>query len=214
MLKYFITTDPYSDVSSYNYMLEALKNNKVQYKEFISTKPPYNWYINTDYKPIFVNYDNGEKNDMRFLVAKIQPLRPNEEYLLKRRETDGSSAAGIEKFIENSVFSRAKNKYALCFRYKSKQELFQLSQKIKNNKIYLLGTFKGRKLAITYNKYAVEEISPSYIMQEKEENMYNGLGEFEMAINYFGLKKRDKIIKYTQTPYIMNGKYYPTKLNI
>jgi len=214
LLKYFITADPYSSATDYNYMIQALKNNKVQYNEFISTKPPYSWYINTDQKPMFINYDTGEKNDIRFLVSKIQPLRPNEEYLLKRRETDGDSAKAIVKFIENSVFNSAKNKYALCFRYKSKEELFQLTQKIRNNKIYLIGTYKGRKLAISYNKYTVGEITPSYIMQEKQENQYNGTGEFEMAINYFGLKNKDKIIKYTQTPYIMNGKYYPTKLNI
>lgn len=212
MLKYYINTDPYTEVQEYNSIIEALKNNQVQYNEFISTKPPYNWYINTDHKPVFINYDEGTKNEIRFLVTKVQPLRPNEEYALKRRETDGSSQAGITKFIYNDVFKIVKNKYALCFRYKSKQELFEITRKIKNNKIYLLGTYKGRQLALTYNKYVQGEISPSYIITEKQENEYNGIGEFEMAINYFGLKNKDKIIKYTQTPYIMNGKYYPTKI--
>jgi len=213
MLKYFITSDPFYDIDRYNDTLMALKNNNIEYEEFISTKPPYNWFINTNHLPIYINYELANSNSMRFLVTKVKPLRANEEYILKRRETDGSGASALTKFIYNDVFKNVKNKYVLCFRYKSKSELFELSTKIPNTKIYTIGTYKGRTLAITYNKYIQGELNPSYIITEKPESELNGLGEFEMEINYKGLKKKDKILKYTETAYIENGKYYPVKIN-
>jgi hypothetical protein len=213
-MKHFISTDMYYDTNTYNDIIQALKNNKVPYKEFISTKVPYNWYINTDELPKFINYDLANSNQERFLVSKVQPLRANEEYVLKRRETDGSSQEALNKFIYNDVFKNVINKYALCFRYKSKQELFEITRNIPA-KIYLIGTYKnGWKLAITYNKYIKAEISPDYVVLEKDAKEMNALGEFELMINYLGLKKKDKIIKYTETPYIKGGKYYPTRINI
>jgi len=211
--KHFISTDLYYDIDTYNDIIQALNNNKIKYKEYISTKVPFSWYINTDELPKFINYDLANSNQQRFLVSKINPLRANEEYLLKRRNTDGSSIQALNKFVYNDVFKNVINKYALCFRYKSKEQLFELTRKIPS-KIYLIGTYKnGWKLGITYNKYVKAEITPDYIVQEKEAKEMNSFGEFEMMINYKGLKKKDKIEKYTETPYIYKGKYYPVKIN-
>jgi len=211
-LKHFITIDPYYSVTEYSEAIEALKNNDIEYYEYINVKPPYNWYINTDSLPVFMNYDIITQNQERFLVQKTTPLFANEEYLLKRRETDGSGLAAVKKFILNDVFTENIG-YALCFRYKSRVELQDITRKLKT-RVYLLGTYKGWKLAITFNKYIKGEIPPDFIVQEKQENELNGLGEFELMINYKGLKKKDTIRKYTATAYIDNGKVHPIRKNI
>lgn len=213
MFKYYITIDPFMSIKEYSNVITALNNNNVKYNEFISTKPPYNWYINLNELPIMVNYDIGTPNDNRFLVSKVKPLRPNEFYKLKRRETDGTSQASLEKFIYNDAFKDVKNKYAICFRYKSNVELQELTRKL-GIRVYKLGTYRGRQLAIGYNKYIKGEITPEYIVMEKLPKEMNNIGEFEMMINYKWLNSKDKIIKYTQTPYVENGKLNQTKVNI
>lgn len=211
-LKYFITLDPYYNISEYTEAIEALKNNRIEYYEYVNTKPPYNWYINVDILPIFMNYDIATKNQERFLVSKTRHLFPNEEYLLKRRETDGSGIASVKKFITNDVFTED-IKYALCFRYKSIVELQDITRKL-NTRIYILGNYRGWNLAMTFNKYIKGEIPPDFVVLEKLENELTGLGEFERAINYKGLKKMDTVKKYTATTYIENGKIYPIRKNI
>jgi len=215
MHKYFITIDPFTDISGYDEAINALNNNQIEYNEFLSIKPPYNWYINIDKLPIMVNYEIGTNQDIRFLISKVTPLRPNEEYLLKRRDTDGSGEASVQKFIYNDVLNpkNIKNKYALIFRFKSKEELQTISRDL-NARIYILGTYKGRKLAFTNNIYVAGEITPSFIIVEKQKKELNKLGELELELSYKGLKSKDKLLKNTSTPYVEDGKYFPTKVNL
>ena len=77
----FYTIDPYYPNSFYNECKESLKNNNVDFQEFINIKSPFEWYFRLDKEPIIVNYDKSSDSSSRWMVNIIKPLRPNEEYI-------------------------------------------------------------------------------------------------------------------------------------
>lgn len=198
----FYTIDSYYSVKFYNSTKEALKNNQVNFKEFINIKTPFNWYFKLDdnIKPIMVNYDEIQKN--RFLVSKVQTLRPNEEYLLQRREDD--SGQNIKKYIFNDAFRDAEE-YGILFHIKNKDELLRISKEYPG-KIYYLGKYYDNKFRVCLcnNNMIKNFITPDQILLEKTPEMKEP-GRFESEFNYRILKLKDYIVKYTETIYAMNG---------
>ncbi len=196
----FYTLDSYYSVKFYNSAKEALKNNSVEFTEFIDTKSPYKWYFKIDTKPIMVNYDEVQKN--RFFVRKVQALRPNEEYLLQRREDDGGT--NIKKYIFNDAFRDAEE-YGIFFHIKSKDELVKLSKDFPG-KIYYLGKYYDNKFRVCLcnNSMIKNYINPGQILLEKTPEMKEP-GRFEAEFNYRVLKLNDYIVKYTETIYASNG---------
>ena len=198
----FYTLDNYYGVKFYNSCKEALKNNQVQFKEFIEIKSPYKWYIQLpeNIQPIMVNYD--EKQKYRFLVPKVQALRPNEEYLLQRREDD--SGANIKKYIYNDAF-RDSEEYGIFFSIKGRDELIKLSKDFPG-KIYYLGKYYDNKFRVCLcNNVMIKNfISPGQILLEKTTDMKEP-GRFEAEFNYKVLKLNDFLVKYTETIYAQNG---------
>ena len=198
----FYTLDNYYSVKFYNQVKEALKNNNIKFSEFINIKTPYNWYFKLvdTIKPIMVNYDEIQKN--RFLVRKVQTLRPNEEYLLQRREDD--SGANIKKYIFNDAFRDAEE-YGILFHIKSKDELLKLSKDFPG-KIYYLGKYYDNKFRVCLcnNNMIKNYIQPDQILLEKTPEMKEP-GRFEAEFNYRVLKLNDYIVKYTETIYAQNG---------
>lgn len=198
----FYTLDNYYSVKFYNSTREALKNNQIQFKEFIEIKSPYQWFFKLadNLKPIMVNYDEKEK--YRFLVQKVQALRPNEEYLLQRREDD--AGASIKKYIFNDAFRDAEE-YGILFNIKSKDELLSISKEFPG-KIYYLGKYYDNKFKVCLcnNNMIKNYISPDQILLEKTPEMKEP-GRFEAEFNYRVLKLKDYIIKYTETIYALNG---------
>ena len=198
----FYTLDNYYSVKFYNQVKEALKNNNIKFSEFINIKTPYNWYFKLvdTIKPIMVNYDEIQKN--RFLVRKVQTLRPNEEYLLQRREDD--SGANIKKYIFNDAFRDAEE-YGILFHIKSKDELLKLSKDFPG-KIYYLGKYYDNKFRVCLcnNNMIKNYIQPDQILLEKTPEMKEP-GRFEAEFNYRVLKLNDYVVKYTETIYAQNG---------
>jgi len=204
--KFYITFDEtISNINEFNIILLALKQHNIPYNIFISTRAPYNWYINMDYEPLTRFYTLASKPQQRWLVSVITPLNPSESNKLKRRNFDNSLDT-IKQFIINDVFNDVINNYAVVFKYSSNQELLNLSKNIKDTKIYILGTYKRNiKLALCTNMYALSYISNDKIIVQKKENEMNKPGEFEAYINYVGLLNRTKILKYFETEYFING---------
>ena len=198
----FYTLDNYYSVKFYNQVKEALKNNNIKFSEFINIKTPYNWYIKLadTIKPVMVNYDEIQKN--RFLIRKVQTLRPNEEYLLQRREDD--SGANIKKYIFNDAFRDAEE-YGILFHIKSKDELLKLSKDFPG-KIYYLGKYYDNKFRVCLcnNNMIKNYIQPDQILLEKTPEMKEP-GRFEAEFNYRVLKLNDYVVKYTETIYAQNG---------
>lgn len=197
----FYTIDNYYDINFYNSAKEALKNNKVDFNEFIEIKPPYNWYFKLpdNLKPVLVNYDEKEK--YRFLVQKVRSLRPNDEYVLQRRTDDSGSA--IQKYIYNDAF-RDSSEYGIFFNINSKDSLLSISKQFPG-KIYYLGKYYNKfRVCLCNNPMIKNYIDQSQILMEKEPEMKE-IGRFEAEFNYRVLKLKDSIIKYSETIYAING---------
>jgi len=203
--KSFFTIDPYTSVIQYNESLEALKNNKINYVEYISTLGPYNWYLSLEKSqyPIMMNYEKMNNTIWKQCVSKVLPLRPNDVYLLYRR----GEKKDIAKYIENDVFKQARNNNSIVFKIKTKEETLSLS-KIYGT-IYPLGVyFNGSiKLAICFNSEIKNSLTSDRILVEMGSHKP---GELEKEINYRALRNQDKIIKYSITPYFKDGKFHQT----
>lgn len=210
----YVTLDPYYNNQFYNEAKEALKNNKIDFKEFISIKPPFNFYFGLDdsLSPLMVNYDEANKSDEKWLINKVIPVRAVDEYILLRRESD-SSANSIKKFIYNEPLKfAAKSNYACFFNIKSRNQVIEIS-KLYPFKIWYLGKYY-------YNRYkiglALEDIIKNFvpeedILLEKNDGEFNEIGRFEAALNYRVFLQKERLIKYSMTPYIENGQYFKTQ---
>lgn len=208
----FFTIDPYYPSTFYNECLEALKNNKINYNEFISVKSPYNWFLNVDRYPIMLNYDIPTKQDNKFLVSKVIPLKEGERYLLQRRNDDTST--GILKYIENQPFTESRlSEYSVFFRFGSKEELIKITKEFPD-KIWFLGKYFNNTInvALCNNIMIKNYLKPDQILLEKKPEHKNP-GYFEADFNFKILKQKDFIKKYTETTFVQNGIIAKPKLN-
>lgn len=198
----FYTIDEYYDVNFYNQAKEALKNNNINFSEFLEIKNPYRWFFKLPdkVKPIMVNYDEISKN--RFLVRKVVALRPNEEYLLQRRNS--SEGSNITRYIYNDAFEDAKD-YGIFFNIKNKEELLRISKEYPG-KIYYLGKYYGNRfrVCLVNNPMIKNYINPDQILLEKTPDMKEP-GRFEAEFNFKVLKQNDYIYKTIETIYAENG---------
>ena len=199
----FITIDPYYDVNFYNQCKESLKNNKVEFTEFLEIKSPYRWFfkLSNEIIPIMVDYDEIDK--IRFLVRKVQALRPNEEYLLQRRGS--SEGTNITRYIYNDAFNDAKD-YGIFINISGRDELVRLSREFPG-KIYYLGKYYDNKfrVCLVNNPMIKNYILPNQILLEKTPDMKEP-GRFEAEFNYKILKFNDFIYKTSETIYSQDGK--------
>ena len=209
----FITIDPYYPISFYNECKEALKNNGISFQEFISIKAPFDWYLKIDEKPIMVNYDELKKQQERFLVSKVKPLTPNEEYLLIRR-SDDEGQKGMLKYVENEPLKQARmSEYAVFFNADSKEQLMRITRE-SGIKVWYFGKyFNNRfKVALCTNKMILNFISPEDILIEKNGQEMKEPGRFESELNFKVFRQQDYLKKYTETAYFADGKYFPVKI--
>ena len=201
----YITLDDYYTTLEYNQSIQALKNNNKEFKEFISIKSPFNWYIKIDEEPIMVNYDLAKKSDVRFLVNKVQTLKDNEEYLFQRKD-DSNSSKGVTKYSENIPLREARfSDYSCFFNAINQEQLIQISKELPV-KIYYFGRYlKKYKVCLCTNKMILNFINKDQILLEKEQKQEPG--RFEAELNYKVFKNLDFLDKYTFTPYFENGSY-------
>lgn len=205
-----LTIDPYYNIEQYNEGLSALKNNSVEYKEFISTKTPFNWFLELPQLPIMTNFDEVNKTEAKFLIAKVLPARANEEYLLQRRNSDDGYKA-LEKFTLNEPLRLGKDGYACFFNIRNKEQLIDLSR-LFPDKIWYFGKYRNKfKVAYCTNAMIKNFIPKEDILVEKSGGD-RGIYDLEVELNFKIFRLQDRLLKYTETPYFMNGKYYPVKI--
>jgi len=201
----FITIDPYYTTQFYNECLAALKNNSIDYREYINIKPPYNWYLEIEETPILVNYDLATDSESRWMVNTVKPLRPSDEYLLLRREND-KGASALLKFIENEPLKKARlSKYAVFFNVQSYENALSISKEYPG-RIWYLGKYYNNKyrVCLALNETIKAFINDSDIILEKENNTP---GQFEADLNFKVFRKFDRLIKFTETPYFEDGNF-------
>ncbi len=208
----FITIDPYYDIEFYNHCKEALKNNSVEFREFISIKPPYSWYLELEQNPIMVNYDFASNAETRWLVSTVLPLRAVDEYHYLRRNNDSGRNA-LLKFIENEPLKESRaSDYAVFFTVKNKEELEKITRDYPE-KIWYFGKYYNNKyrVCLATHESISGFLSPSQILLEKTSDLSEP-GRFESELNWKIFRGSDFLIKFSETPYFESGFYHRPKI--
>lgn len=201
-----ITIDPYYDVNFYNECKEALSNNGVQYKEYISTKPPYYYYFDVSNPPTFINYDVADKSYTRYLVNIVKPLKPNDAYIYMRRDAYSNLKALNHYAINEPLAAAAKTGEGIFFAAE-KEEILRISKEYPR-KIWFMGRYFNRKYKIFF---ADKLIIKNYINLENilvQGNDFSSPTELEVKLNFNIFREKDRLEKLSSTPYVLNGKYY------
>lgn len=208
----FITTDQYYDIKFYNESKEALKNNGVEFQEFVNIKPPYDWYFSMDETPVMVNYDRATGSELRWMISLVKPLRPNEEFQLTRRDKDTGKKA-ILKYGENQALKEARESpYAVFFTVKNREEAESISAEIPT-KIWYMGKYYNNKFRVCLATHEIIEgfLRPDQILMKKEKAMSEP-GKFESELNWRIFRGNDYLLKFTETPYFLKGRYNRIKI--
>lgn len=201
-----ITLDQYYDVNQYNEFLNALSNNGIPVVEYINIKPPYNWYLDVPYRPMFVNFDEIAKGQERFLVSKVQPLRANDEVILYRR-TDGIGKLTSRYFENQPLIDVRTSGFGVFFFIKNREEGIKLSKDCPVKIWYFGKYFKNRyRLCLCSSNLILAYLKDSQILLINNGN-FKELGSFEAYLNYKVFLNQDKLVKYTLMPYFENGQY-------
>jgi hypothetical protein len=209
----YINIDEFYETKEYNRIISSLKNNGVEFKEFVYTKPPYNWVIgvNQEDRPKFIDYEEMPRSEARFLVSRVLPQRSEHIFPLTRRDQD--NPRDFEKFTLNDTWKDVKNaKHLVIFKYANAEELIKLTGELKT-KIYYIGKQGRYKMCIGYHPYIASKIASDRILYEKtgkELKGFRNISAIEADFNYTTLHRNYKLSgKYPETTYWMNGKKYP-----
>lgn len=203
----FYSIDEYYDVEFYKQVLEALKNNRVDFKEYISTIAPYNFIIECSDKPSFINYDEVPSNKTRFLVNLITPLTPSSAYIYERRNSIVNLDAVKHYAINDALGSAQITKEGIFF-HATKEEILRISKEFPR-KIYYFGRYFNNR----YNLFFSDSLMiKNYINSEDilvESNNFKMASELETELNFKVFREKARLFKISETPYVINGRYYP-----
>lgn len=207
----YYTIDPFYDVNFYNSCKQALKNNKVQFTEYMSIIAPYHWYLKLPHKPMLLNFKELSIPERRFLVSLVKPLQPNDEYRYFRRKGDFDKFCG--KFAYNDAYKDCeKTGFGCFFTVNSENEFKEISKKLKNIKIWYLGKYlKMRYKVCLCSSKDIMLIVPRERILGKYEKGKNTLERTEADLNYVHFKLQDRIEKMSLTPYCLNGLFVKPK---
>jgi len=218
MIKY-ITLDDYYTVDQYNEFLEAARNNKVEFKEYILIKPPFSRFIQIDSEdlPKFINYEFASKTEMNFLISALIPVESNEYYLLQRR--DGMDKAYEKYTAPVPLRNMQSKKNVIVFKGTSDSELRDLSRE-SGLKFYKWGHARGVDILVCFSPYIKGFISETRILLDFGKESDSGLkrgpkvptyGKLEYYLNTQFLIKTKLENKSSQLAYFDKGKYNPVK---
>ena len=205
----FISIDDYYDIDFYNDALMALEENGVQYSEHIlfqnSSIPKY--CLNLPSAPLMVHYNSLLPEEEKYLVSKVIPIDANSSVELYRKH--GDFGKGIRKEIYlNDAFLSIEN-YAAFINISSKEEALKLSKDIPLKIWYLGKYFNKYKVCLITSDYFIPALKESQILLEKTEKM--STVRFEQEFNFNVLHRKDRLIKYSKTPYFEGGIFYKPK---
>ena len=202
----FLTIDDYYDTNFYNECIEALKNNKVEFNEFISTAAPYNFYfeVQDDDSPKFINYDEVPRSYNRFLVNKIIALNPKDDYIYQRRTTYVNKAA-LDHYAVNDALETAEQSGEGIFFTATKEEILKISKEYPR-KMFYMGRYFNRKYKVyfTDNLIVKNYLTKNQILVES--NSFNHVTDLETELNLKIFHLKDRLVKLSETPYVLKGK--------
>ena len=220
----FITFDNYYDVNTYNQFISSAIQNKIDFRQFVTVQPPYNWFLmlKDEDLPKFLVYDFATSSEMKYLLSVIRPTRPDEGYQIERRQGQGTQ---YWNYVTPKPFKNlSSKKYLVVFYTKDNHMLRDISKNLGKTgskiKIYQLPRKteqKGYFINVCFNPYIKSFISKTNILLEYSDedksiqDVPKQWSQVEFDINYFKLVQ-DKILDKTYNlPYYENGVYYPLK---
>ena len=202
----FITMDPYYDINFYNECLHALENNDVNFKEYISTKPPYEYYIEIDNKPMFINYDAVNDSYSKWLVNIVKALKPNDDYIYLRRDSIVNLKAINHYAINDALRTGVKTGEGIFFT-STKEDILKISKNFPR-KIYYFGRYFNNKYRVFFSDSLLIQ---NFLNQDQilvSSKSFKSITELEVDLNYNVFHEKDRLEKLSETPYVLNGKYH------
>lgn len=201
-----ITIDPFYNLEMFDRVLQSLKNNNIKPELFIDIRSPHNWWIDVEKTP-FLDCIEAKRDDYRFMVSKVKPVRIEQEYRC-RRKFDEISFKGVTKHAINDAFRNGqKSENAYFINVNNFQHAVDLSKKY--GKIWWLGYYDNRRFRVCLctNPYIEMEKNINILTTKKENS--GSILKCELFLNEHIFQFRDRIKKYYETPYFLNGKYIP-----
>jgi len=214
----FITFDKYYNVNQYNNFLISARNNKIDYVQYISIKPPHHRYLKIDkkYVPNFLNYDICDKSYKKWLISTIIPLYSNEYYFLQRKIGQDNN---FEQYVTpKELLNISEENRLIIFKSNSTSFIRNISSQTYDN-IFELTKSKEKKynIYLTTDDSIINEIGNSNILMS-----FNNIGiyhnetipkyyELEYLLNYYIFNKYKIENKTYKLSYWRNGQYFPIK---
>lgn len=202
-----VTIDDYYSVNFYNQCLQALKNNGVEFDEFISSVAPYRFYLRVDQPPTFVNYDEVSTSFERHLVSIIKPLKPSDDYLYLRRESF-QDKKGLKQYAINDALGSGQKSGEGVFFSSTKEEILRVSREYPR-KIWFMGRYFNRK----YRVFFADSLLIKNFINEKDimiaGSSFKNITELETQLNLKYFMLQDRLLKLSETPYVQNGRFHP-----
>ena len=197
-----VSIDKFYNVEFYNKCIQALLNNKVPVKQFISSVT-MKWFLDVPYPPVMLNYEELQGNERRFLLAKAIAVYPNDQYKLYRRTNDTRS---FNPVMVRADYMTDDKQYACFFHLKNQYDGHTLSKAL-NTKIYYIGKYYNNRyrICVCLDPAVRSLLSTSDVLYEKAETEPWTKAETEINQRVFML--RDYLMKFTRTPYFSGNKF-------
>lgn len=205
-----VTIDPYYDIEFYKECIQALHNNNVEFKEYISTKPPYEFYFEVEQSPTFINFDKVPDSYSKWLVNITKALKPSDDYIYARRESFTNQKA-IQHYAINDALQAPQKSGEVVFFTATKESVMRLSRDY-HRKIYFMGKYYNNKYKVfmTDSLMVKNFLHPEQILVES--NSFKHITETEVQLNFKIFREKDRLEKLSETPYVLKGTYYPVSV--
>lgn len=200
----FVCIDDFYSVDFYNSCIEALKNNRVPFKQFISSKPPYKFYFEVEDAPTFINYEESSKTYSKYLINIVIALKPNDDYIYFRRPNIVNKKALLHYGVNDALRAGIESGEGVFFTA-TKEEILKISKEY-GRKIYYFGRYFNRK----YKVFFTDSLMVKNFIRTEDVLAESGTGDvtqMELDLNFKIFKLQDRLVKISETPYIQNGKY-------
>lgn len=201
----YVTIDPYYSVDLFNECKDSLDKNEGDRFIYMSIYPPFNWYFKVKHKPVLLKCDVCSSTQERYLVSCTVPVYSNEKVDLLRRGTNKGKF--FSKFMMNDAYQDLKDSDFYVFNAQSRDFLEGIT-KLTKHKIWYFGRYFNKKYSV-----AMVKVDPMIKALIKSEDLLyfrskdTPLERFEADFNYKVLVLKDKILKFSRTPYFENGQY-------
>lgn len=199
-----ITIDPFYDIEFYNRCKNSLENNKCEYREFISTKPPYYWYLDIKNAPQLLDYTKAEKVDKIHLVSVAKPIKTQDYWKHYRRGND--TKGNIDRFVVNDAYEEAKSSSYYAFvNIRSKTQALRISAKLKGIKMWYFGFYYKRYRVYLINNEVITTIIPreDILVSDTKD-----IVKLEQKLNFDKFRLQDFLVKNSETVYMLNGRVH------